>query len=813
MYPLRFLCIPLSAALLVTLTGCLETGADASPTSNDTLAPPQKAAGAGDVQVRVDFDPENSVIPFPNNLLFDASEDRVLDGTLNIPRENPESSSTAIIDGLNDLDGFSTIAAWRLGFTGAVDESSLIPGQSVRVFHMQIQDSGYPARVRPTGVHRELVAGEDYVLRYNSDNQTLKIVPTRPLGYNNVYTAVLTGEISDLNGQPVGSPLQWSLARGTSQLDQCDQQAFDGLTLLQCSTHHAIAPIEADPRFDLDRDQMIMAWGVTTQRADTTFPATTQSLRGSLSEFSRQEDQPLLEFLEVASAPGEEAPRTPEGRAIVWPGTIRLPSLLDQPADLDIEGSAATDNIILTSHWQCNNQSCNRDAARGLDGSPVLVPALKHMQVVPALLALPDEEGGGAPRPENGYPVVIFQHALQQDRTNALALADRLAEQGYAVVAIDMPLHGLVLNQLDMNDDTDAARSRLHALNINDAMDETENNTFTGDDRLPEMHERTYYLSLDGDSEVDPSGTHFLNPGQPATQRDILRQGAVDLAMLTHYLRDDLYQQVCITTTLGTGGCSENSLQEQLDTTQIHFVSHSVGNIVAAPYLAEDALIRSVSFLTPLGGIMRSLEGSRVIGPLLREGLADSGTVPGTTAYFQFFAAVQAALDAVEPLNHAKDISQPWMEQTANRSRRPVYLSRITGNPESPFSPSDPILPTRVGSHAPLAGSTALARQLGLKERPAESDLDGSTEITLEPLMASDGTTPGFLQATLAFRFGGHASPLLPVTEEEGTSLPNGEAAHDEMQRQLANFLGNQGRRLEAVKLQLVETGTSTDAE
>ncbi|MDX1589927.1 MAG: hypothetical protein R3296_13390 [Oleiphilaceae bacterium] len=811
MYPLWSFHKIAFITLTLALSGCIETGSTASPTSNATLAPAQDAAGAGAVPVRVDFDPENGVIPFPNNLLFAASADGPLDGTLNIPLEDPEADRAALINGLNDLDGFSTIAAWRVGFTGDVDESSLVAGQSVRVFRLSTEGDGYPARIRPTAVERELVGGEDYQLHYDSENRSLTITPTQPLGYDRIYTAVLTGDIRDRNGISVGSPLQWSLARGTSRLDRCDTDLTPGLTLLQCSTNSAIAPIEADPRFDLGRDDMIMAWGVTTQRRDATFPAAAQALREQQTQQAQQQERPPLEFLEVASAPGEDAPRTPEGRAIVWPGTITLPSLVSQPADLDLEGSPATDPSILTSRWLCEDSSCNSDQARGLDGSDVIIPQQRHTQVVPALLALPDEEGGGAPRPADGYPVVIFQHALQQDRSNALALADRLAEQGYAVVAIDLPLHGLVLNQLDSNNETDAARSRLHALNINDAMDETENNSFTGDDRLLPMHERTYYLDLDGDGEVDPSGSHFINPAQPLMQRDILRQGALDLAMLTHYLRENLYEQVCIRTVVGGGGCSENSLQPQLNTHEIHFVSHSVGNLSAAPYLAGDSQLRSVSLLTPLAGVMRALEGSRVIGPLLREGLAENGVLPGTEAYFQFFATVQAALDAVEPLNHARDISQPRSDDSDTRTLRPVYLSRITGNSNDPFSPSDPILPPDVGDQTPLAGSTALARQMGLAQRPTVGEATGSTTVTLEPMMQTDGTTPAFLQATLAFRFGGHASPLIPVTEEEGQTLPNGEAAHREMQRQLANFLANQGRRLEDVDLELVHTGSPTD--
>ena len=44
--------------------------------------------------------------------------------------------------------------------------------------------------------------------------------------------------------------------------------------------------------------------------------------------------------------------------------------------------------------------------------------------------------------PADGWPVVIFQHGIAQDKSNAAAIAGTLAIAGFATVAIDHPLHG-----------------------------------------------------------------------------------------------------------------------------------------------------------------------------------------------------------------------------------------------------------------------------------------------------------------------------------------------------------------------------------
>ena len=61
---------------------------------------------------------------------------------------------------------------------------------------------------------------------------------------------------------------------------------------------------------------------------------------------------------------------------------------------------------------------------------------------MPIIVTVPNLASGHI-KPENGWPVVIYGHGIRKNRIDALFVADTLASQGYATVAIDHPLHGV----------------------------------------------------------------------------------------------------------------------------------------------------------------------------------------------------------------------------------------------------------------------------------------------------------------------------------------------------------------------------------
>lgn len=824
----------LVAFFAASLSACLDTGSSATGSTysvdNDFEQHSQSQGGAVVAKlspVRVAFDPTNQVIPFPNNLLFEAgaTNPSELDGTLNVPIDDPESASANVAKGLNDLDGFSTVESWRLGFTGAIDPASLKIGETVRIFELAEAADSFPARLRPTSVTRELT-DQDMQIQYDSKNFVLYLQPKVALKANRTYSALIMKGIKDPAGLLVDTPIPALIAKDTDKLGLENGQATacdgikDDVVMLQCITYFGLNPVLQHSAAKVRAENVLLSWSVTTAREDRAFTALAQKIvAGDIKPSipSGMTCNKAICFLDVGSLSGKDPAKTPGGKATVFPGTIRLPIMTaDAKAVLDNSGSFLTgkglfnreEGAKLTSgNWLCDGGgtgvSCNTDMAHAHNYLPKVQGWVTH----PIVLAIPSS------CPTGGCPVAIFAHAIQQDRTNALAIADKLAEQGVAVVAIDMPLHGMVKERLT-NSAKDQSRSALYGPSLNDAL---YNSTLSAARNIiPLMLERTFYLDMvsdsgelneDGstksDNEVDMSGAHFLNPSLPLTQRDILRQGSLDLVVLANYLRTGNYLRCGMNGLLKTCNVSDKSAGfDKLNFQNLHFISHSVGSIPAAAFLAFDQQIQTVSLLAPAGATLRTLEGSPVIGKKLSDGLAAKGVLPGTEDYYRFFASVQAAIDGVEPLNHANQLRT--RRNAADESEaRPIYMAIIGGDPAEP-STQDQVLPFVIKGQ-PLAGSQAFAKALGLTAASAQWD-----NTTL-----GDGSSA--LQTRMNFKRGDHASFLLPKEEvrakkelEEGRTVTLdeifvGEDVHPEMQRQVANFIKHKGQQLTDIKLSDVQ--------
>ena len=135
---------------------------------------------------------------------------------------------------------------------------------------------------------------------------------------------------------------------------------------------------------------------------------------------------------------------------------------------------------------------------------------------------------------------------------------------------------------------------------------------------------------------IDPSGIHFVNLPAPILSRDNLRQGAVDLLTLTRSLADlDL----------------DGDAAGDIDTTNVHFLGHSLGGIVGGVYLGTaDATEVQTSVLAMAGGgVAATILDSPAFGTVLLEGLAAQGITVGSTLYAQFVRDAQTIVDAGRP--------------------------------------------------------------------------------------------------------------------------------------------------------------------
>lgn len=578
------------------------------------------------------FDLTAGVIPFPTNLLFSGTED----GTLNIPLSDPPVASDAPKIAMNALDGFSTVAPISTTFSSAIDATTLTPA-TVRMFEVSVYTSAeLPVGGPVTGITRELIFGTEFFATLSSvdpTNSTLAILPTAPLDSRSSYLVMLTDGIKGSDGQDPQISAHYLIAKSANDLTGTSAEALEPVRQLVNAQEAVLAGA------GVDTDTVILSWTFTTQSVGVVSNEARDNTTGtSLINPSSVGNAAILLGAEV------------EGPADIYVGSLTVPYYLTAAEDENIY-----DTDPLTTYWT------------GVGGSNLTaynpVPVKTGDETIPLLVSVP--KAGSAP-----WPVVIFQHGITSNRTAMLAAADSLATAGFAVVAIDLPLHGL------------NSSSPLYAEGLERTFDLDLVNNETG--------------AAGPDGTADSSGTHFINLSSLLTSRDNVRQAVADLFALTEALSEMDYD----------GGGAD------FDTDNIYFVGHSLGGIVGGPFLALEPNVKSAVLGMSGGGIAKLLDGSASFGPRIAAGLAANGVIKGSADYESFLGATQTVIDSADPINYTATVGND----------RGVLLFEVIG---------DQVVPNNVMEDAPegtvpspLAGTDPLAFFMGLA--PVSSTTTGT---------------------------------------------------------------------------------------
>jgi len=585
------------------------------------------------------FNPGAAQLPFPNDLLFGA------DGTLDVPitlddatgePANPADPAIA----LNQLDGFSVVAPISASVTEALDPSTVSLESTVRVFEVEATPQG-----AVTSVVRELGPTE---LAVRSIGTTIAIVPLQPLAPATRYLALLTNGIIGADGQALTPSLFYGLAKNGEPYTQ-GLLAFEPVRQLT-QTHLGAALLQG-----IDAADVVLSWTFRTQSVREPIQAAADLVAPT----------PLV--LAPASGPTDGGLSTSDvserlqGKANLWIGTLDLP-YYQVVASAD---DAGTFQAAVNSVWR------NADAApvNPADWTPVATTTV----TVPVLMTVPNAaSNGGGQVPEGGWPVTVFQHGITRDRLDMLPIADAMADAGRVVIAIDLPMHGIV-----------DASSALNA----------EQTPFADTERHFGIDLQGPDASVPGpDGEVDASGTHFYTLTNLANARDNLRQATADLLTLSASLPNALVSD-------GMGGAvpaADAGLR--LNTGEKNFVGHSLGGIVGTTTLSYDGSYLSASLANPGGGVPSVLLESEEIGPRIVGGLAAAGIAEDTPEFARFFVVAQTVLDSGDPIAHA-----PVLADDASTG---LHLIQVDG---------DRTVPNRVEG-APLVGTEPMARVLSLPQ-------------------------------------------------------------------------------------------------
>jgi len=612
-----------------------------------------------------DFDPSGAVLPLPSNLFFLGTTDF----TLNPPVDD-ENDFGDPLAALSAIDGFSTTEKWVTTFTAtpnALDPATVVPGQSVRMFEVS---TIFGTIVAVSGIVRELTPGVEYVTAVVSGN-VLAIIPIAPLREMTTYMAVMTNDIKDTTGNDSTPDTTYFLSkRATPWIDENgnstdslvpdgDAQSLEGLRQITLGQEAAAASVGIPP------EDIILSW-----------TAQTQSIT------------PVLKNLRSIARP---APTTVGptglttavvggfGLADVYAGIITLPYYLGVPG-------AANPVAPLTDFWTASPGAYVPPFdALGLDPTSTHItvanpfPVVTDMQTVPLLMTVPNAASGQS-RPAAGWPVVIFGHGLGGSRAHMLAMADAAAAAGYAVIAIDFPLHGIV------PEDPSLAPLYIGNTPFKDVANER---TFDVD----------YIDNVTGapgpDGITDPSGAHTINLGSMLTSRDNGRQGETDLSILAVTIPTISY---------------DGDMLPDLDGSTIQYAALSMGSILGTSFVAVEPTVTNAFLSVPMGGIARGLEASPTFGPSIRAGLkASAGLEPGTADYELFFTVFQTVMDSTDPIN--------WSAEASMVNN--IVLHEVIG---------DLVVPNFVPT-APLSGTEPMIRAMGLQAYSSTQSNPGGLDL------------------------------------------------------------------------------------
>ena len=766
----RFKLMTMGSIIPLMLSGCLSSGGGGSSSSNTPDPTDPGGPDTPDSTFVALFNPATGDLPFPTNLAFIDTEDGTLNLTLG---ETP----TALATQLNDLDGWSTVSPIEIRFAGEVDPSSL--NDQIDVWRSTLTSVATAellqeaaALFRDEGAAAAIAMLNAAVANDEHDHLSGHIVPAPGFTCAEKATSNFTISVSATDPSVVLLKPLTPLAAANEQ--DCLTESGDfytqviepsDLDSLAFSNGHVIAV--GDGLMSVDGEQVIADQTYATLRdvpADQLpaamaplvpiYQATFQILEDAHIEpesttlafsFSTQSISHALDYIaENATSRTSFFNMTvpmPGGVFRAHPGVmLNVPYYLNnKPAAVGTKDNptlAPAAATVLSGQWtNASGQGVNR-----FDPAPV---ANQHV-TVPVMITTP-----AGTMPADGWPVAIYQHGLGSSRGAALGLAPLFAAQGWAMIAIDHPLHGIL--------PTDPGYGGL----------------------MDPANERHFYIDMDGNG-LDASGAHATPLSSPATTRDIRRQTVSDLLHLLASMPD-----------MDIDG-------QKFDTSKIGYVGISMGGVIGTMLAGVSGdQVKAFSLNVPGGGMAKVFDGSPIFAAQARPSLAANGIDWGTKAYEDFLNRAQAVEDSGDPVNYVRHVA----DGTAS-----IYLSEMVGDATSnPLAPPDLIMPNDL-MNGPLYNGLFNAMALSDTQVAETAPLSGTTPLwqgmELATLTTGEATEEP-IRRVARFAAGSHYSLHMPGRPDSmaaiNAALPvqNGQEAMEAVQRHTLQLLTSLGAELD----------------
>ncbi|CSB44981.1 lipase [Vibrio cholerae] len=687
-----------------------------------------------DTTIKFALSGKDANVPLPSFALMNAK-----DGTLEIPSGSNTSGSNPLV-AMGQVDGWPITMPLFLDFKGAGLADNIITS-GIYLYELTDSMTGSPS------IKTLLINGVDYTAVSSAASDKILIMPAKALNASSEYILAVTSEVSDANGNPVGTSASYAALKSKNKIYR-----EGDIATLQKVTQGVEKIFQLS---GVDETQIVYSTWFSTQSVSNTLFATRGATASAFASGSNQLETVWKQtglgldtaytmqlgtpvdfvtaltndtnFSNYIGADKKAAVITafntvPTVSVDVTKGTVRLPYYLEtgsnwntqpfesaMPSLAKIKAALADSKEQLTIGSQLlaagiDTSKLATDASEQLklmgltltksDGTALdperyitrysPVPKVKSVQDVPFLLFTP---AGAAPT-----DIVIYQHGVTTAKENAYAFAKNLTAAGLAVIAIDLPLHG----------------------------------------------ER----SLDSTRSANSDPLAYINLTYLAVARDNLRQSILDVLGLRAAL--------AISESLFTGTPLSN-INVRNGSTKVRILGHSLGGIVGTSAVAESNKTLGSTLANALysfsgaaiqnsgGQISNLLLGSAFFGPKIKHNVALSASteykgfadaqcaslddsacytlftnlatqeqLAQVTSGFQLFSyAAQTLLDTIDPYSVVSTKLSSGALTTA------LYFSEVDGDSVVPNKVSNPT-GSLVYLSPQFAGTEPLATLLGL---------------------------------------------------------------------------------------------------
>ncbi len=420
----------LACVLVVAATGC----PDVSKDTNETPGP------------SVEFDPANSIVPFPNNIVLDPTT-----GKVKLAMSACESpTATAIRTGvLNTLDGFGTYeVALQVTLTEAADPAT-VAGNVVLFKVASGMTPVDPTSAQPVPVFTTV----NTTLRFDPANcaapamvAAIDIVPLVPLDEKSTYVYAILDGLKTANGTPFLPSPTWALVR-----QPADPVTLDDMGNVVSDRTPLVPGQDANGNGIDDTVELQGLDGLWKLHAPLLmFLAATNHMPGNILVAAGFNTQTTTDPLDpaVASSPASTTPTTPLGLMISVPTqdgvtaeqflTAALPPGTCNAIPCNAVGDIFGGHLTSPSYQVLGpNPLAGGAMVPGPWSDPVHPMVVSPTQSLEFIAAIPKS----AP-PAGGYPLVVFGHGLGSAKETLAVFAPQLAAAGFASIAIDFQAHG-----------------------------------------------------------------------------------------------------------------------------------------------------------------------------------------------------------------------------------------------------------------------------------------------------------------------------------------------------------------------------------